>query len=80
MAFIKLHLHTGVTGFEGFRKNNLMVGEWKFHFSNGHPITYEYYDSLGAMKYFRKYDDDGNVLKVNGLGMIQIKSDTVKTR
>lgn len=66
----------GVTGFEGFRKNNLMVGEWKFHFANGHPITYEYYDSTGVMKYFRKYDDSGNVLKVDGLGMIQIKSDT----
>ena len=66
---------TGITGFEGCRKNNLMVGEWKFHFSDGHPITYEYYDSLGIMKYFRKYDDDGNVLKVNGIGMIQVKSD-----
>ena len=31
---------SGVAGFEGFRKNNLMVGEWKFHFSDGHPITY----------------------------------------
>ena len=70
--------NSGVAGFEGFRKNNLMVGEWKFHFSDGHPITYEYYDSLGAMKYFRKYDDDGNVLKVNGLGMIQVKSDQSK--
>ena len=69
---------SGVTGFEGFRKNNLMVGEWKFHFSDGHPITYEYYDSLGVMKYFRKYDDDGNVLKVNGLGLIRVKTDQSK--
>lgn len=66
---------SGVTGFEGYRQNNLKVGEWKFHFENGHPITYEYYDSSGVMKYFRKYDDDGKVLKVNGMGMIQVKSD-----
>jgi len=69
---------SGVTGFEGYRKNNLMVGEWKFHFVNGHPITYEYYDSTGVMKYFRKYDDNGNVLKVDGLGLIQVKSDPSK--
>lgn len=68
----------GVSGFEGFRKNNMMVGEWKFHFANGHPITYEYYDSSGVMRYFRKYDDNGNVLKVEGIGMIQIKSDQTK--
>jgi hypothetical protein len=72
----KATFNTGVTGFEGFRKNNLMVGEWKFHFANGHPITYEYYDSTGVMKYFRKYDDNGNVLKVDGFGMIQVKSDS----
>ncbi len=64
----------GVTGFEGYRKNNMMVGEWKFHFANGHPITYEYYDSSGVMRYFRKYDDAGNVLKVDGMGMIQVKA------
>jgi hypothetical protein len=69
---------SGVTGFEGYRQNNLMVGEWKFHFENGHPITYEYYDSSGVMKYFRKYDDEGEFLKVNGLGMIQVKSDLSK--
>jgi hypothetical protein len=66
---------SGVTGFEGFRKNNLMVGEWQFHFADGHPITYEYYDSTGVMKYFRKYDNHGNVLKIEGLGMIRVKTD-----
>jgi antitoxin component YwqK of YwqJK toxin-antitoxin module len=68
--------NTGVTGFEGYRKNNKMVGEWKFNFADGHPITYEYYDSAGVMKYFRKYDDDGNVLRVDGIGMIQVKANT----
>jgi hypothetical protein len=68
----------GVTGFEGFRKNDMMVGEWEFHFASGHPITYEYYDSSGVMRYFRKYDDNGNVLKVDGIGMIQIKSDQTR--
>ncbi len=68
----------GVAGFEGFRKNNMMVGEWKFHFANGHPITYEYYDSSGVMRYFRKYDDNGNVLRVDGIGMIQIKTDQTR--
>jgi hypothetical protein len=74
-GFHKAVYSSGVTGFQGYRKNNLMVGEWQFHFENGHPITYEYYDSSGVMKYFRKYDDNGNALKVNGLGMIQVKSD-----
>lgn len=68
----KAQFSTGVTSFEGFRKNNLMVGEWKFHFINGNPITYEYYDSAGSMKYFRKYDNAGNTLMSEGSGLIRI--------
>ena len=64
---------SGVTSFEGFWKNNVKVGEWKFHYPNGNPITYEYYDSAGRLRYFRKYDEDGNVLKVEGSGLIDVK-------
>lgn len=68
----KAEYNSGITSFEGFRKNNLMVGEWKFHFLNGYPITYEYYDSAGSMKYFRKYDDSGNVMMTEGSALIQV--------
>lgn len=70
----------GVTSFEGFWKNYVKVGEWKFHFPEGNPITYEYYDSTGRLRYFRKYDEAGNVLKVEGSGLISVKIDqkTVK--
>jgi len=70
----------GITSFEGFWKNYVKVGEWKFHFPEGNPITYEYYDSTGRLKYFRKYDEAGNVLKVEGSGLISviIDQETVK--
>lgn len=62
----------GISSFEGFRKDGFPVGEWKFHYPDGQMITYEYYDSVGRIKYFRKYDDKGNVLKINGNGIINI--------
>lgn len=65
----------GVTNFEGFWKNYVKVGEWKFHFPEGKPITYEYYDSSGRLKYFRKYNEEGNGLKVEGSGLIGVYSD-----
>jgi len=64
----------GVTSFEGFWKNYVKVGEWKFHFPEGKPITYEFYDSTGRLKYFRKYDEDGTVLKVEGSGLISVQA------
>jgi len=64
----------GVTSFEGFWKNYVKVGEWKFHFPEGNPITYEFYDSTGRLKYFRKYDEDGTVLKVEGSGLISVQA------
>lgn len=77
----KAEYNTGITSFEGYRKNNLMVGEWKFHFVNGNPITYEYYDSSGVMKYFKKYDENGNVVMTEGTGLIlvRIEKTTIKT-
>jgi hypothetical protein len=70
----KASFNTGIASFEGFRKNNLKVGEWKFQFENGMPITYEFYDSAGVMKYFRKYNEKGDVEKIDGSGLITLKS------
>jgi len=69
----KAEYKSGITSFEGYRKNNLMVGEWKFHFVNGNPITYEYYDSSGVMRYFKKYDENGNVVMTEGTGLILVR-------
>ncbi|MEZ5198452.1 MAG: hypothetical protein R2764_19325 [Bacteroidales bacterium] len=71
----KAEYNSGVTSFEGFRKNNQMVGEWKFHFLSGKPITYEYYDSIGKLLYFRKYDENENVLKATGTELINVFTD-----
>jgi antitoxin component YwqK of YwqJK toxin-antitoxin module len=65
----------GVYSYEGQRKDGLKVGEWKFNYPDGRPITYEYYDSLGNVVYFRKYDDDGTILRVQGYGIIAIKTE-----
>ena len=62
----------GATSFEGFRKDGFLVGEWKFHYPDGKMITYEYYDSSGRVKYFRKYDDEGKTVKINGDGIISV--------
>ena len=73
----------GATSFEGYRKDGFMVGEWKFHYPDGRMITYEYYDSSGRVKYFRKYDDEGTTVKITGNGIIGIftlksQTDTIK--
>ena len=71
----------GVTSFEGYMLNGSKVGEWVFHYQDGRVITYEFYDSSGNIKYFRKYDDAGAAEKVTGSGIIELllninKSDT----
>lgn len=71
----------GVTSFEGYMLNGSKVGEWKFHYKDGRQITYEFYDSAGNIKYFRKYDDSGAPEKISGSGLIDVllnvnKSDT----
>ncbi len=63
---------SGVSSYEGFRKNNNKVGEWKFFYPNGKIITYEYYDSTGRLKYFKKYDQNGSNLKTDGDGLISV--------
>jgi hypothetical protein len=72
--------NTGVTSFEGYRKNNIMVGEWIFHYLNGNPITYEFYDSSGSMRYFRKYDNTGTVLMTEGSGLIRVRPEKTAIR
>lgn len=78
---MKAVFDNGVTSFSGFMRNGSKVGEWVFHYRDGRPITYEFYDSSGNIKYFRKYNDDGTAEKVKGEGIIDIvlnldKSDT----
>ncbi len=62
----------GVTSFEGYMLNGSKVGEWKFHYKDGRLITYEFYDSSGNIKYFRKYDDSGTPEKISGSGLIDV--------
>jgi len=71
-GFHKAIYSNWITSFEGYRLNGYKVGEWKFHHSDGRPITYEYYDSTGKIKYFRKYDEEGETVKVSGSGLISI--------
>ncbi|MBN3035196.1 MAG: hypothetical protein JW861_06390 [Bacteroidales bacterium] len=68
-----------ITSFEGFRRNGQKVGEWLFHYPDGRMITYEYYDSLGNIRYLRKYDETGSYLKASGYPLIRIEAsgDTV---
>lgn len=63
---------SGISSFEGYRKDNQKVGEWKFFYPNGKLITYEYYDSTGRLKYFKKYDQNGANLKTDGTGLIEV--------
>lgn len=68
----KAIFNTGISSFEGYRKDNNKVGEWKFFFPSGKIITYEYYDSTGRLKYLKKYDQNGSILKTDGEGLIEI--------
>jgi hypothetical protein len=63
---------SGISSFEGYRKNNHKVGEWKFFYPGGKLITYEYYDSTGRLKYLKKYDKNGSILKTDGNGLIEV--------
>lgn len=62
----------GVTSFEGHRRNGLQCGEWKFHYPDGRPITYEYYDQEGKLLYFQKYDEEGKAIKSTGNPILDI--------
>lgn len=62
----------GVSSFEGYHINGYKVGEWAFHYPDGRPITYEFYDSTGRIKYFRKFDEKGNTTESNGSAIIGI--------
>lgn len=62
----------GFSSFEGYHMNGYKVGEWTFHYPDGRPITYEFYDSTGRIKYFRKFDEKGNTTESNGSAIIGI--------
>lgn len=62
----------GVTSFEGYRIKNEKAGEWNFHYPDGKPITYEFYDSSGRLLYFRKYDENGTYQNSNGSTIISV--------
>ncbi|MCD4747531.1 MAG: hypothetical protein K8R58_14645 [Bacteroidales bacterium] len=63
---------SGIYSYKGQRLNNLKVGEWKFYFPDGNLITYEYFNDYGKIKYLRKYNEDGELLKSIGTGIVQI--------
>lgn len=63
----------GVTSYQGFRQNGQKAGEWEFHYPDGRPITYEFYDSTGRLKYFRKYDENGAYQNSDGSVLIDAK-------
>ena len=63
----------GVASFAGYRLNGAMVGEWVFHYPDGKPITYEFYDSTGHVKFLEKYGSAGEVLSVEGNALITIR-------
>lgn len=69
---------SGVASFIGYQLNGNKVGEWKFSYPDGNPITYEFYDSTGRLKYFLKYEKDGQHLQSEGSGIIHV-SDIKKT-
>jgi hypothetical protein len=62
----------GATSFEGQRRNGLQIGEWIFHYPDGRPITYEYYDLDGKLLYFRKYNEEGKAIKSSGNPVLEI--------
>lgn len=62
----------GISSFEGFRKNGRMAGQWLFHYPDGNPITYEFYDSAGVLKYFKKYSEEGTSEDTKGSGIISL--------
>ena len=62
----------GTTSYEGYRYKGNKAGEWIFHYPAGGLITYEFYDTTGRLMYFRKYDENGNIIKTNGNPFIQI--------
>jgi hypothetical protein len=76
---MKAVFDNGVTNFEGYMVNGSKAGEWIFHYRDGRPITYEFYDLSGNIKYFRKYDDGGAAGKVTGSGIIDISLSVDKT-
>ncbi|MCF8368250.1 MAG: hypothetical protein K9G76_04350 [Bacteroidales bacterium] len=66
----------GIASFDGFHINGLKAGEWKFHHPEGNPITYEFYDSAGHIKFFVKYDNKGLLERVDGNPIIFISDFT----
>ncbi|MCB2221230.1 MAG: hypothetical protein KQI35_12605 [Bacteroidetes bacterium] len=58
--------NSGEISYAGFRHNGEKAGEWQFHYPDGRPITYEFYDSTGRLKYFRKYNESGSYQNSNG--------------
>ena len=63
---------SGIASFKGYQMNGNKVGEWKFFYPEGNPITYEFYDSTGRLAYFLKYEKDGQHLHSEGSGIIHV--------
>jgi hypothetical protein len=65
----------GVAGYVGHLKNGTKIGEWKFFYDNGNPITYEFYDNQGKLLYFLKYKEDGTIKEKKGSEIIDLHID-----
>jgi len=64
----------GISSFEGYHINGNKVGEWQFHYPDGRPITYEFYDSTGKIIYFRKYNEFGEYTNSKGTAIIKVST------
>ena len=58
--------NNGISSYSGYRHQGFKAGEWVFHYPDGRPITYEFYDSTGHLKYLRKYDESGYYQQTEG--------------
>jgi hypothetical protein len=58
--------NNGEISYSGYRRHGQKAGAWTFHYPDGRPITYEFYDSAGHLQYFRKYNENGSYQNSNG--------------
>ena len=65
----------GTAAYVGHLKNGVKIGEWKFFYEDGSPITYEFYDNKGKLLYFIKYTKDKQIKERKGSEIIDMQLD-----
>ena len=65
----------GTAAYAGHLKNGVKIGEWKFFYEDGAPITYEFYDDKGKLLYFIKYTKDKKIKERKGSEIIDMQID-----